>query len=1012
MASSKKYKIKISSERTLGPLDMARIEALVKKGLIQGQEPTSEEPFVEWQPFSSFPRFAEALLKKLESDQKQPTQEPQSETAITKTIVDPERTKTLVGEVEGQESDQVSFGIPTLIDIPIPPPDNNPDNERTIIDLRASSKLEEQETEGGTKILSLEKIETALEEFQEAPKAPILLTEVGEKKNIFGKTVDQSQYVTETGKKRLLSRNTAALLALGILMVTYWSTKSEEEADPSNINPRFHQFPYMEVNMPPKLGISIDRVASSELTDRGSKIIEKETPSSYYRAIKTAFYPAVGKDPTNHDARALLVSSYIRISEIIPRDKRLFETLEKLILPGPANPQWTPEYVVALAEYYQMLNRFDQAQEIIDQFLNRRQTPELYYQKARISFERKELDQALGAINKSIPPEKIQRANPRHLLYQAFLLDKKGQREAVLETIKRMTRESAKFGLHGPSLLFQADFLQRSGKNKEARVILKKLLDRPGLLDRMQLADAFTVAAKTLEGLNDLPRAKRFADTAEKIHYDKEIIQDILFRIRSKIPSSKQAYGLLVAGRQKEKAKQLDQAMNLYVRGLELNRRDPIPFLLIANLFEQRGEIEEAIDRFQKASKGTNYRPIDAHLNLARIYSQRFDFEKAQSNLKMAHDLRTKRDHVAYLRGLMNLKARKNQIGINLMEGAIKKGSRLTDLYIEMGDVEVEKKNQKLAEFYYSMALRYSPFHPKAMLGVALTRFHLDSPSRAISFLKDKLLTQPNSAAIMTNLAIIYLRSGDQDSGKNYLQNAIRSDAKYAEAFRLLGDLTKDEGNRQTENYAARRYSYRYALASYEMYSKLAPNDPEGYRATGDLYFDIRDLGAAAKNYHQVLALTPNYPDVRIRLARISRNGGDTEKAMQFLNEELKLNPRSDEAMVEKGNIFMTKKDLDSAIKSYTNAARINEKNADALYGLAMVYHFQQSYDNALSLFTRVKNLDPLKADVYWQMGLIYEKKSNYAKAISSFTDFKGVVRDPALIGQANQKIAQIEAQK
>jgi protein O-GlcNAc transferase len=349
---------------------------------------------------------------------------------------------------------------------------------------------------------------------------------------------------------------------------------------------------------------------------------------------------------------------------------------------------------------------------------------------------------------------------------------------------------------------------------------------------------------------------------------------------------------------------------------------------------------------------------------------------------------------VLYLKAELELKKRRADLAEPLFEKALGRNSRFIDLYLQMGDIEsTEKKNDKLAEFYYSVALRYEPFNPKAMLGVASARFQLDSPSRAISFLKDKLNTQPNSAAIMTNLAIIYLRSGDQLSGKNYLQNAIRSDAHYAEAFRLLGNLTN-------------------ALASYEMYSKLAPNDPEGYKATADLYFDIRDLGAAAKNYAKVLSLTPNYPDVRLRLAQISRNGGDGDNAMKLLDEEIKVNPKSDAAWVEKGNIFMAKKDLQPATNAFTEAAHINEKNTDALFGLGVVYHVKGSYDNALSLFERVKKLDPLKPEVYWQMGLIYQRMGNRVKAMQAFTNYKGIVHDPSLIQKADEKLRELSAGK
>jgi tetratricopeptide (TPR) repeat protein len=528
-----------------------------------------------------------------------------------------------------------------------------------------------------------------------------------------------------------------------------------------------------------------------------------------------------------------------------------------------------------------------------------------------------------------------------------------------------------------------------------------------------QLKRLEALAAKVFESLNMLPQALRFAKAAYKSHYSREEAEDLLFRIKSKIPKYKDAYAYIVAARQKEKAKELDKAISGYVQALEQNRNDATPFMMLARLYEQKGEIYEAIDRYQKALFNTAERPIEAAINLARIYISRFDLEKAKNMVAQSEQralaTRDHLDQVLFLKAAMELKIHRPDLAEIYFEKALGRASRHIDLYLQMGDLETERKNEKLAEFYYSIALRYDPFHPKAMLGVALTRFHLDSPSRAISFLKDKLNTQPNSAAIMTNLAIIYLRSGDQLSGKNYLQNAIRSDSKYAEAFRLLGDLTKDEGNHQTD-YSAKRHSYRYALASYEMYSKLAPNDPEGYKSTADLYFDIRDLGAAAKNYHKVLELTPNYPDVRLRLAQISRNGGDTDRAMGLLSQEIKVNTKSDAAYVEMGNIYMARKEFPFATKAFTEAAHINEKNADALFGLGVVYHLQGGYDNALSLFMRVIKLDPLKADVYWQMGLIYQKQNNRMKAIQAFTNYKGIVREPASITKADEKIREISS--
>jgi tetratricopeptide (TPR) repeat protein len=1011
----KKYKIKISPDRTLGPLDMERVQALVLKGRIQGSEPTSAEPYQSWAQFSSFPELAELLLRKMEVDEVGDRNKPKENKApeSTRTILSAEPTKTMAAPIHDDEAKPEkqtgSFGIPTLVNLPVPSANDNPDLEKTMVNLPVPSSAGvpdvQDESAGGTKILKVENMDLVLQQYAppEVKTVDGSVEGTGKSRGIFGlpTTQEVDAEVLPNGKKRLLSKNTAALLALGILLIAVWQSNLEEEQDPENILPRFHSFPYIEVNVPPPL--VQDLPLSATLTESGQNLIENETPGAYITAIKKFFYPAVGRNVRNYDAKALLASSYIRSLELIPRDEKFFKTVDQLLFPGPPNTQITPEYAVAKAEYFLLLNRYDQAQEVVDAYLKVRPTTELLYQKAKIAYERRELDSALSYASKAIPPEKVKKANPRHLLLYATLLEKKGQKEASGQALSRLIKESPKYG---PGILYKADTLYRNAKHKDARKVLKYLVERPSYLDRTQLGETFMLTSKVLEALNDQKRSLIFATAAHNTHFDKETTQDLIFRLKSKSKQTGEAYKQMLAARQKDKARQTELAVNSYIKAIEENRSDPTGYILLAKLYEEQGNIYEAIDRYKKAL-ATSKRPVEAALNLARIYANRFELEEAKGMLNIASDMKKNRDYVSYLRGIIHLKEKRLDLAEPFFEKSLGAGTRIPEIFIQLGELRA-KTDQKLAEFYYSMALRYDPLNPQAILGVAIARFFLDSPSRAISFLKDKLAAQPNSAAIMTNLAVIYLRSGDQDSGKNYLQNAIRSDSKYAEAFRLLGDLTKEEGDKQQDNYAARRHSYRYALASYEMYSKLAPNDPEGYKATADLYFDIRDLGAAAKNYYKVLDLTKNYPDVRLRLAQISRNGGDAAKAIELLDQEIKVNPRNDAAYVEKGNIFMAKKDFLTATAAYTEAARINERNADALFGLGVVYHLQGSFDNALSLFARVIKLDPLKADVYWQQGLIYQKLNNTQKAVQAYRDYKGTIRDPQGVARADEKLREL----
>ena len=65
-------------------------------------------------------------------------------------------------------------------------------------------------------------------------------------------------------------------------------------------------------------------------------------------------------------------------------------------------------------------------------------------------------------------------------------------------------------------------------------------------------------------------------------------------------------------------------------------------------------DIDEAVDRYQKSVQGTLYRPIEAYLNLGRIFANRFELDKALVALKNAFDMKRKRDQVEFLRGLIN----------------------------------------------------------------------------------------------------------------------------------------------------------------------------------------------------------------------------------------------------------------------------------------------------------------------------------------------------------------------
>jgi tetratricopeptide (TPR) repeat protein len=991
MAGQGKYKIKISPARTLGPLDLERVRALVMKGRLLGDEPTAAEPFTAWKPFSEFPELGQLMLEKIDKDKAERAATVADATKTisqTKTASHSEMAAPSTGGDSQLESD---LAMPTLVNIDVSKLRGSDDTEKTTVNIPRGAARSETD-ENATKILTLDQMQRTIKKYAEAP------TDQESAKRI------QAAADEQTKKKRVLSPMFTVFIGIAFCLFLILAEKEETSPPPKErLSPAYYRFPFTEVNLPP-MAKSPNADESRELLDEGLELMEKETPLSYIKAVKFKLYKSVSKNPRDLEARAALASAYLRLAEIVPKNERLFKSVKDLLNVKVPTGVIIPSFWVARAEFYSLLNRQDIAEEILNEALKSKPTPEVFFQKAKLQADHGKIELALTTMSR-LANSVGEKMNPRHATLHASLLMKRNQTSAAEKILKNTIKQSKQYG---PARVLLAQLYLKSGKFKESLEEIAPVLKKPDSLDRMALAEAFLITAEALEGSNRIATAIVFAESARNILPLKDEAEEILFRLKAKHKKTMDVYTHVLAGKQREKAQEFELAIAEYLKASDLSSVDPMPHVLLGKLLENDGDIPGAIKRYERAADSKK-KPIEPLLYLAKIYLNRFDLEEANKTLRRADALGRQQQEVEYLRGLVEEKEGKKEVGPFTLRQAVEKGSRNPNLFTHLGEIEEAKLEYELAEFYYSMALRYDPQNPDAMLGVAMARYHLESPSRAINFLKDRLAELPNSAAIMVNLAVVYIKSGDRESGKNLLQNAARNDKKYPRSFKLLGDLTKEEGDAQGNNFIQRKNAYRFALASYEYYSKLAPNDPSGFKSIADLYFEIRDLGAAAKNYHRVLNLVPNYPGVRVRLAQISRNGGDLEAAMKLLEDELKNRPGSDAAKLEQAEIHKTKGEMAEALRLYTEAAQLNERNADALMGIGYIHERQGNYDNALSLYERVVKIDPLNSEVHWRMGEIYEKKSDRIRALQAFKNFLALTNLPENKTIAQRKINQIE---
>ena len=992
MGEKLQYKIQISSSEVVGPVGFEEIKKLLKDGKITGNEPTYKLSEGLWKNFASYPELAELAMasiaqKTIKSIPIETLKKKVREEA-TKTLKATEpsfETPDKSERAKERKEEDIYIDVPTLPDIN---PSVDPDLEQTKV-INELEPAPEDKVSEETSLISSEEL------------LPLTIKK-GEQKPI-------EKMIPGAKKKRILSKNIFYALCLGILIILLNPAREvKREQALETLAPKLYKFKKIQINALAQSKKKINNYKSKQLYLIGKKHYKQDTPIDLLKAM-SALYKSTFYNPKILQVRALLASAYMRGSEVNPRNAELFNTVTKLIelTPRQAAAQKPVEYIIAKTEYYMMLQLFERAHSFLKNTVNvSTPHPELLYLDAKLAEVRGETNRAIHTIARAINLSPIGRINPRHMVFYAKILEKKGNVKVAKRVLKSVLEHKPN---HGMARYYYAKLLIKEREINPAFGHLVTIVQNPSTVDRLYLAKTFVLVANLYEKKRMYKKAFQFAYAAKKILPQDRIAEDSFFKIYAKNFKNKRIGRYLLLGKEKEKRQKYEEALNFYTRAKELSNRSTIILEKLGDVYNKMGHPKNAIHFYKKAITTTGKKNPSAYIKLSKMHITRYELKDAKNMLRSARDILGKSPRIDYVRGLMFLQKNNKPRAKALFAAALQKGARIPQLYVEMGKLESKKNKSILSEFYYSMALRYNPIDEDALLGIALSRFHRTTPSEAINLLKLKLYIDPTSSAIMTNLALIYLNLGDRRVGKYYLKKALELDPKYAKSYKLIGDQAKEESDRQ-QYFEEKRRGYKFALASYEAYSRLRPNDPAGYMATADLFFTVRDLGSAAKNYNKVLRLAPDYPGVRLQLAKIAVNGDDIDRAMKFIEEEIENHPNSSPAYTELGKIHLLKRNFSEASSKLTIAAKLNPKNVDAVLFLGYTYYLQGKYRNSIALFERAIDLNPLRDDTHWKIGLAYEKDGKYQKAITAYNDFIGLTSDRIRKNKAKRKIASLKS--
>jgi tetratricopeptide (TPR) repeat protein len=126
--------------------------------------------------------------------------------------------------------------------------------------------------------------------------------------------------------------------------------------------------------------------------------------------------------------------------------------------------------------------------------------------------------------------------------------------------------------------------------------------------------------------------------------------------------------------------------------------------------------------------------------------------------------------------------------------------------------------------------------------------------------------------------------------------------------------------------------SYRSAaLSSYRHVLELSPNDLDGLRGVGNIYYDFEEYAKALEYYQKYLALSPDDPSVRTDLGTMYLYSNDVDRAIAEYQAVLAKRPDFFQAHFNLGIAYQEKGEKGEARESLTRAKSLTtDQNVQA----------------------------------------------------------------------------------
>lgn len=263
---------------------------------------------------------------------------------------------------------------------------------------------------------------------------------------------------------------------------------------------------------------------------------------------------------------------------------------------------------------------------------------------------------------------------------------------------------------------------------------------------------------------------------------------------------------------------------------------------------------------------------------------------------------------------------------------------------------------------------------PEELYQQAVSADRADDPDQAIGLLKQAISAKPKLKEAHFLLARLYSDRGMHDEAIGYLKTAAQ--LKHPEAPRQLARTYHRAGMLDD------------AQALFEELLAKSPNDPDLRYRLGKVMLDKGDLNAAGESFRQVLQMSPNNAAAHNGLANLYYRQRMSAEAMAEYRKALQLDPNLPDAYLDLGNLYFETGKYQEAAGHFRRYTELEPREVAGHFLLAKAYQMQKDtslFREGMAAAERAVRIDPNNDGAWYMLATFYRDGKMYAKAVDAF---------------------------